>query len=194
MLVALAVAAVGGLLVATRTPGDAVDDVTNAVEDTVTTVLEFVPGTYQALVRAGLTTEGALIALAQAALESGMGKTPQARQGFNVFNVAAGTTDQPAVWWGQRPVMVGGDVEYNTNDPSAPPRSIQQRWCVYASYDEAVSEWLKRTAAGRNLTPLNAGDAHGFVYGLYAGKYFTLPPDQYFARLAPFIEQLRGQV
>lgn len=68
-----------------------------------------------------------------AALESGWGKTKQAKLGFNLWNVSKGG------WTG--PVIPGGDTEYVAGQKGAKP--ITQLWRQYGSVAESVTDLLK---------------------------------------------------
>lgn len=120
--------------------------------------------------------------IAQAAFESGWGKTRMHREGFNPFNIIRASSDP-----GQ--VIVSGDQECK---PDGTCRPITQRFAKYASLDEAVSAYLRLLAAPRYkdaLAKLEYGDVEGFVTTLYAGGYFTLPVAKY---LASFREMIRS--
>lgn len=69
---------------------------------------------------------------AWAALESGWGKLPQAKLGFNLWNVSKGS------WTG--PTITGGDLEFAAGGSTA--KKITQQWRRYATLDAAVADLL----------------------------------------------------
>ncbi len=116
----------------------------------------------------------AKIVAAQAALESGYGRTKAFREGWNFGNVSAGSS-----WKG--PVIGGGDLEY---DSAGNMKKIAQKWRKYDSLASAVYDFMgllswSRYAAARDA--LYQGDALAYVEKLRAGGYFTAPAKDYVA-------------
>lgn len=147
--------------------------------------------------------EAKLLVIAQAALESGWGKTAQAQQGNNILNLAAGTVEQPAppsVWGG--PVMIGGDKEHSA---SGQVKSIRQRWRVYPSLEAGLQDYWKLLGLKR-YQPAQEQLARGDIGFLQTigpppagcpntrGCYYTLPTAKYVARITPILEQVRALV
>ena len=126
---------------------------------------------------------GRLLA-ALAAHETGYGRTPAWRHGFNFGNVTAGTS-----WTGA--ILIGPDTEY---DAAGNVRDISQRFRRYGSLSEAVSDWLvgvlnwRRERQERVADRLYAGDAEGFVRALSRAGYFTQPVDDYLAAVNAALE------
>ena len=130
----------------------------------------------------GYSRAARIMIIAQAAFESGWGKTRMYREGFNPFNIIRSSSDL-----GQ--VIVSGDQECK---PDGTCRPITQRFAKYGSLDEAVGAYLRLLAGARYkdaLTKLEHGDVEGFVTTLYAGGYFTLPVAKY---LMSFREMIRS--
>lgn len=123
-----------------------------------------------------------VMVIAQAAFESGWGRTRMYREGFNPFNVIRASSDP-----GQ--VIVSGDQECK---PDGTCRPITQRFAKYGSLDEAVGAYLRLLGAPRYkdaLTKLERADVEEFITTLYAGGYFTLPVQKY---LASFKDMIRS--
>lgn len=130
----------------------------------------------------GYARPARVMVIAQAAFESGWGKTRMHREGFNPFNLTRSSRDS-----GQ--VIVSGDRECK---PDGTCRAITQRFAKYASLDEAVGAYLRLLGAAQYkdaLTKLERGDVEGFITTLYAGGYFTLPVQKY---LASFKDMIRS--
>jgi len=114
------------------------------------------------------------IVAAQAALESGYGRTRAFREGWNAWNVSKGSS-----WTG--PTIPGGDTEY---DADGNVKKIRQEWRKYGSLREAVSDlfallsWTRYRPARDAL--LN-GDALAYAEKLRAGGFYTAPVDHYAA-------------
>ena len=85
-------------------------------------------------------TSRAMLA-AWAALESGWGKTRQAKLANNLWNVSKGS------WTG--PTLPGTDTEYSAGSAAAKP--ISQQWRSYASVDAAVADLLQLLETSRYL-------------------------------------------
>lgn len=120
-------------------------------------------------------TVGRIVA-AQAALESGYGKTQAFREGWNFGNLSAGSS-----WKG--PTIAGGDLEY---DAAGNVKSIRQAWRKYGSLAEAVSDYFALLSFTRYRGARDAlmrGDADGFAAKLREGGYFTAPLAHYQAGL-----------
>lgn len=133
-------------------------------------------------VAGGYSRAARVMILAQAAFESGWGKTRMYRAAFNPFNIIRSSSDP-----GQ--VIVGGDQECK---PDGTCRPITQRFAKYTNLDEAVGAYLRLLGAPRYrdaLTKLERGDVEGFITTLYAGGYFTLPVQKY---LASFKDMIRS--
>lgn len=130
----------------------------------------------------GYARAARIMVIAQAAFESGWGKTRMYREGFNPFNVIRSSSDP-----GQ--VIVSGDQECK---PDGTCRPITQRFAKYGSLDEAVGAYLRLLGALRYkdaLVKLERADVEGFIVTLYAGGYFTLPVQKY---LASFKDMIRS--
>jgi hypothetical protein len=118
--------------------------------------------------------------IAMAALESGWGTTPQAREGCNYWNTTAGK-----YWTG--PTMQGGDT-----DGAGKP--IVQQWRVYDSPVAALEDFLRflawpRYAPARDFLMANQPEA--FIKWLgpdrlhqdpVVGGWYELPSDLYLSR------------
>lgn len=133
-------------------------------------------------VAGGYSRAARVMVIAQAAFESGWGRTRMYREGFNPFNVIRSSADP-----GQ--VIVSGDQECK---PDGTCRPITQRFAKYGSLDEAVGAYLRLLGAPRYkdaLTKLERGDVEGFITTLYVGGYFTLPVQKY---LASFRDMIRS--
>ena len=133
-------------------------------------------------VAGGYPRAARVMIIAQAAFESGWGKTRMYREGFNPFNIIRASADP-----GQ--VIVSGDRECK---PDGTCRAITQRFAKYASLDEAVGAYLRLLGVPRYkdaLVKLERGDVEGFITTLYAGGYFTLPVQKY---LASFKDMIRS--
>lgn len=125
---------------------------------------------------AAFTPDGTLLCVAWAAYETNWGRTSGYTGGNNAFNVTAGST-----WKG--PTVPGPDTEY---DAQGNVKSITQAWRAYGSVTESVTDVLtliSQNRFGSAKSKLLSGDAT-FTDDLYAGKYFTLPPDKYRAGVA----------
>lgn len=129
------------------------------------------------------------IVAAQAALETGYGKTPAWLQGWNFGNVTAGSS-----WVG--PVVQAGDREPDRNDRDGDGDReelvpISARFRKYESLAAATSDFLRLLMWTRYrpaLEALVAGDAAGYVAKLRAGGYFTAPLDGYRAGVLAALE------
>ena len=108
---------------------------------TTTTKAQFVKSVMDAAGQAdsSLSQTARMLIAAQAALESGWGRSPAARQGNNLFNVSAGRG-----WTG--PTMPGPDVEYAAGSSVA--KTITQQWRVYGDPAGGVADLLKLFRAG----------------------------------------------
>lgn len=118
---------------------------------------------------------GRILAIAQAAYESGWGRTTMARAGFNFFNITRTASDT-------RPVIVSGDQDCT----GGTCRPITQRFAKYGSVDEGVADYLRLLGTARyaDAVPyLERGDVVGFVAALKRGGYFTLPLADYTAQM-----------
>lgn len=130
----------------------------------------------------GYSRAARVMVIAQAAFESGWGKTRMYREGSNPFNIIRSSADP-----GQ--VIVSGDQECR---PDGTCRPITQRFAKYASLDEAVGAYLRLLGAPRYkgaLVRLERADVEGFITTLYAGGYFTLPVQKY---LVSFKDMIRS--
>jgi len=149
--------------------------------------IDFVKRIWAATEGLGLVARARLIIIAHGAYETGWGRLGTAVQGYNYWNLSAGTVGAPSKDW-TGPVILGADKEYTKEGKVV---NITQRWRAFASPREAVlhylsPQWINPTngwnAGYRTAgTALRAGDAVGFVQGLRAGGYFTLP-------LEPFVD------
>lgn len=101
----------------------------------------FVRGVMSAAARVkpqmSVTSRGLLAAWA--ALESGWGKTRQAKLANNLWNVSKGS------WTG--PTLPGGDLEYKPG--SAEAKKITQEWRQYATLDAAIADLLQLISNSR---------------------------------------------
>lgn len=116
---------------------------------------------------------GKILTIAWAAFESDWGRTTGFLKANNPFNITAGSH-----WSGD--TVPGPDTEY---DAQGKVKNITQAWRKYNNISDAVGDMVSfltisnsNNKAGRDA--LFSGDI-GFVQKLYAGKYFTLPPDKY---------------
>lgn len=145
----------------------------------LTTKQKFVQDLLTALAEglSALSMQARLLIVAHGAYESDWGRTKAAQQGFNFWNLSAGS------WTG--PVIGGGDKEY---DAAGNVKKIAQRWRQYGSAVEAVQDY-KSFLNYRNYRPhnvwgsLTAGDPN-FIYGLRSqheggGGFFTEPFARY---------------
>lgn len=132
--------------------------------------------------------------LAHAAYESGWGRTRQAKQARNHFNISAG-----ASWRG--PTLAGGDTEYRPG--SSTPARIVQQWRVYESDAAAIYDYLRLLTARRYRPArmaLWAGDAEPFVRLLgpdrapAVGGYYTLPTAEYLAGFTAVLAEVRAHL
>lgn len=138
-------------------------------------------------VAGGYSRAARVTILAQAAFESGWGKTRMYREGFNPFNITRSSSDP-----GQ--VIVSGDQECK---PDGTCRPITQRFAKYANLDEAVGAYLRLLSATRYrdaLAKLERGDVEGFITTLYAGGYFTLPVQQYLTSFKAMIRSVERRL
>lgn len=116
---------------------------------------------------------GQLLTVAWAAFESDWGRTTGFLKANNPFNITAGSK-----WSGD--TVPGPDTEY---DAQGKIKNITQAWRKYNNISDAVGDMVTfltisntSNKEGRDL--LFSGDI-SFVQKLYAGHYFTLPPDKY---------------
>lgn len=132
--------------------------------------------------------------LAHAAYESGWGKTRQAREARNHFNVSSGSS-----WRG--PTLAGGDTEYRPGETE--PRKIVQQWRVYESDAAAIYDYLRLLTARRYRPAREAlfqGDAEAFVRSLgpdrapAVGGYYTLPTAEYLAGYLAVLAEVRAHL
>jgi hypothetical protein len=109
-----------------------------------------------------------ILIIAHAAYESGWGKTKQAQQAFNLFNVSAGSS-----WKG--PTMEGGDLEFGAGGV----KKIVQKWRCYGSMGEAVGDYLHLLELPRYLparAALMDGDGARFIEWLGPDRAHQNPP------------------
>jgi flagellum-specific peptidoglycan hydrolase FlgJ len=135
--------------------------------------------------------------LAHAAYESGWGRTRQAKQARNHFNLSAGST-----WRG--PTLAGGDTEYRPG--SSTPVRITQLWRIYRTDAEAIADYLRLLTARRYRPAreaLWAGDAESFVRLLGpdrageqppVGGYYTLPTAEYLTGFTAVLAEVRAHL
>lgn len=83
-----------------------------------------------------LSPTSRLLLASWGALESGWGKTKQAKQGFNIWNVSASKAWLEA----KKPVLPGGDTEYVPGSTTA--KKVSQLWRQYDSLPAAVENLL----------------------------------------------------
>jgi len=117
------------------------------------------------------------IVIAHAAFETGWGKATPFVKGNNLFNITRTKLDP-------RPIIKSGDLEY-AKDGTV--KKITQRFAAYPTIGASVDHYLSFIDKHRYrpaLEYLKAGELGPFVDALYRGGYFTLPPDQYLARLS----------
>lgn len=116
-----------------------------------------------------------LIIIAQAAHESGWGKGKAAKEGYNYWNITAGSS-----WKGD--VIGGGDLECDAAGQNCKP--ITQKFRKYRSNVNAIEEYLKFLSGGRYKVAFDAlmqGDIVAFVTQLRAAGYYTAALDSYIA-------------
>lgn len=89
--------------------------------------------------RAGLSQQTKLLIAAWAALESGWGKSRQAKLANNIFNVSKGS------WAG--PTIPGNDTEFREGQTEAV--KITQEWRQYATLTAAVADVLQLISTSR---------------------------------------------
>lgn len=85
-----------------------------------------------ARVRPNMSVTSRGLLAAWAGLESGWGKTRQAKLANNIFNVSKGS------WTG--PTLPGADLEYAAGSTTA--KAITQQWRQYASLDASIADLL----------------------------------------------------
>lgn len=119
-----------------------------------------------------------LIIIAQAAHESGWGKGTAAKNGYNYWNITAGSQ-----WKGD--VIGGGDLECDAAGQNC--RSITQKFRKYRSNVDAIQDYLSFLSTqngGRYKDAYSAlmqGDIVAFVTELRAHGYYTAALDEYVA-------------
>lgn len=136
----------------------------------------------------GLPPRARYIAIAQAAFESGWGKTNVARTANNFWNITAGS-----LWRGPVLVVPNGDISYAQSDCQKQNRpmtrqpngrlacKVDQTWRRYQTVNESVADYWQflggRYATAREA--LRAGDVVGFSTALAAKGYYTAPVEEY---------------
>lgn len=86
-----------------------------------------------------LSVSTRMLITAWGALESGWGKTRQAKLGFNLWNVSKGG------WTG--PTIPGADTEFAPGDTK--PKAITQAWRQYGSVEASVNDLLNMLKTSR---------------------------------------------
>jgi flagellum-specific peptidoglycan hydrolase FlgJ len=139
-----------------------------------------------------LSTNGKLILIAQAVLESGwQGTGTAAKYARNYWNVSAGSQ-----WKG--PTIGGGDTECDSAGQNCV--KITQRWRQYGSDGEAVRDmisFLTDQNGGRYLMAyymLQSGDAVGYARELRAAGYYTAALDLYTNNVVGSIPTIKSYV
>ena len=136
-----------------------------------------------------LSAESRLFVIAQAALESGWGNTPQSAV-HNVLNVTAGSQEHGRAhsWPEPRPVLIGADTEPDGHGGWV---TIHQYWRAYDSIESAIADYMRllewpRYQPARDA--LLAGRGEAFIDYLGPdrlhldppiGGYFTMPSRAY---------------
>lgn len=123
----------------------------------------------------GVSRPARILAIAQAVLESGWGRTTMARAGYNFFNITRSPTDS-------RPIIVAGDQDCS----SGTCKPITQRFAKYGSVDEGVADYLRLISIARYADArrhLANGAVVEFTTALYRGGYFTLPLPEYLSQM-----------
>lgn len=161
------------------------------------TKTDFIRGIMSAATRvdSNLSARTRLLLASWAALESGWGKTRQAKQAFNLWNISAGSAWLKA----GKPTLPGSDTEYRPGSTTAVP--ITQQWRAYPTLEAAVSDllsFLKNSGFSNYRTAyqqLLAGDVNfAAALGLYerdaagvvrlnqpsgTGSFYTKPRSEY---------------
>lgn len=108
---------------------------------TTSTKEEFVRAVMSAAAAAdpNLSVQARKLLAAWSALESGWGKTKQAKLANNIFNVSKGS------WTG--PTLDGNDTEYTAGSSTA--KKITQQWRQYATLEAAIGDLLTLLKASR---------------------------------------------
>jgi hypothetical protein len=99
---------------------------------------DFIRSVMSAAARAdsSLPSQTRLLLAVWAAHESGWGKTKQAKEAFNLWNISAGSAWLNA----KKPVQAGNDTEFTPG--SAEAKKIRQWWRKYPTLDASVSDML----------------------------------------------------
>ncbi len=137
----------------------------------------------------GLSEATNQIIIAQAAHESGWGKAPAAKVGFNYWNITAGSA-----WKG--PVTDSGDPECDSEGKNCKP--IKQKFRKYRNDREAITDFLSFLSTqngGRYRTAyaaLLAGDATAYATELRKAGYYTASVDSYVAGTNALVRMIQS--
>jgi flagellum-specific peptidoglycan hydrolase FlgJ len=155
---------------------------------------DFVTRLWAALEHTALSSVSKAIVIAHAAFESAWGAATATKYGHNYFNITAGST-----WKG--PIIEGKDLEFN--DARTTSKVITQRFRKYADDKEAVTDYLVflQRLYPEAYRDLIVGDMKGFIKALAGDKkaggqldYYTLPEDQYQARMSSVMALVRKEL
>lgn len=138
-----------------------------------------------------MSVKSRLIIVAQAAYESGWGKVGWAAiNGNNIFNVTTCQGKSSSCgdgWTGAYLDQANADWSYK---PDGSRVRISQRWRAYPTIRAAIADYwnfINRPQYVGAIGPLMQGDLTGFLAGLRAGGYFTLPLTQYTTQMGAVV-------
>ncbi len=138
-----------------------------------------------------LTPAARRLCVLQACLESGYGTTTAAKV-YNLWNLTAGKDGSGVL---AAYLARGGkvlreedaDLEYSKDaEGKLVVRRIAQNWRAYDSREAGLRDWwawMRRPDYTKVLSMLLRGDLPGWVYELRERSFFTLPAEEYLARL-----------
>ncbi len=150
-----------------------------------------------------------MLITAQAAYESGWGKSRQAQKAFNFFNITQGS------WPIERTIEGSGDLEFQPGKVEAV--KTKPRWRAYASPADAVTDFLNLLRLGRYVNyreayaQLRAGDLeYARTLGVLVGGktspaqladsrpdargYYTLDRNVYFTEMGKVFASVQALV
>ena len=141
-----------------------------------------------------LPEASALLVTAHAALESGWGSIGHLSATRDMFNLTAGKAWLAA----GKPVLHQENADYEYRADGSRVR-IAQDWRKYASLRDAVLDYWEFLGASRYeaqgvRAALERADLQAFTRSLYAGGYYTLPPEQYLSGLLGVLTRIRTGV
>jgi hypothetical protein len=124
------------------------------------------------------STQGQLLALAWLAWESNFGINTGYRKGNNPGNLTVGSGRVYGGDWDGHSSVNGPDTAVSGNTVT----KITQAWRSYTSLQSGWDDtyaFIGQPQFGQAQAALEAGDASGFVNALAAGRYFTLPVNDF---------------